>query len=200
MQVSAHITPDDHRDVIATMANMTKVRCIVFFTKFLIFSVAVLIIVALARFVWALGVVLHRGVFIEVFGILSQSPYLLPMFLAALIMVPVAVLLLRFLNQQRQNLNSIVRKGLVNEAFLRDGVNIGETRYELDDDGIRMSQTFVQEFYAWDAFQRIEESEHSIFLVIDDESAIFVPKRAFSDGDGHQSLKAFIEPRIWTGR
>lgn len=196
MQISARISPDDHRDFLHLLARPDKRRREARIASLSLISVSFSMLVGVSVFVGTLGWFLYSGGVVE----LMRRPFLLILVVIGLLLVPVAIAWLRSTNRLRGELKTVIKNGALDQTTLRDGLNVGKTRFEFDNDGIRTSCALVQESFTWEAFQGLKETEENFFLMIDGGSALIVPKRAFSGSKALQSFKAFVGSSIAASR
>jgi len=191
MQGSARISADDFREFLELVVAPGKRRRQARFANLTVLSGSLTMLVGLAGFGWALGLVVYHGALDE----LLRRPDLLVLAVIGVLLVPVAIMWLRGMGRLRGQIKVEIKDPL-DETALRDGVNIGKMRFEFDDDGIRTSHDLVQESLSWDAFQGLEETEQNFFLMIDAGSAVIVPKEVFSGTRSLEAFKAFVRSRI----
>lgn len=192
MQVTAQLTADDHRDFLDLVAPLDKIRRrsrrIGIFLCVMLFFV----VIGALRFVWTLASGYQSGAFVD----LWDRPTLLTPIVSGLLLLPIAVWWLRSAIRMLGKLFTISKPGAIDETGLRNGVNIGNLRFDFGSDGVREKLAEVRSFYAWAAFQGVQETDRNFYLVIDTDSALIVPKRGFDDDASLRAFKGFAVSHI----
>lgn len=128
-------------------------------------------------------------------GILSNY-LLLGLVLLGLGFVPLGILWLWATGRLRETLIESAANREIDETSLCEGINIGSTKFDLDEDGLRVTMAEVQDTYIWRAFQGLTETPNTFCLMIDDGSAVVVPKRACGDETAQQAFRDFVTSKI----
>lgn len=192
MQVTAQLSVDDHRDFLDLVAPLYKIRRRIRIVGIFLLVMLFFLVFGILRFVWTLASGFQSGAFV---GLLDH-PYLFTLITIGLLLIPVAVLWLRSAVPLLGKLFAAGKHGAMDETSLRDGVNIGELQYDFDSEGLWERLALVQSFYAWEAFQSVQETDRNLYLVIDPSCALIVPKRGFDDDTSLQAFKALAASHI----
>ncbi len=206
MQISARIGPDDIRDFVVFVRYRDRTaasRFIAFlgniwdryFSSLAGFWFSYSMVLGMLAFVATLGWALYQGAG----DILWQDPVLMALVLIGILLLPVGYTWLRGnhqLQRKIENQNEARGGDAVDETLMRDGIDIGKARFEFDDDGVRATFSLLEEFFTWEAFQQLEETESNFLLMIDRGSALIVPKRAFSGSKGQQGFRTLVQSRM----
>lgn len=118
------------------------------------------------------------------------------MILLGLGLVPLAVIWLWSVGRLRRTLTATADAHEIDRTSLVDGVHVGATQFEWDEHGLRVSLAKVQSTFSWRAFQRLAETSNTFCLMIDDGSAIVVPKRASGEAAWQQAFQEFVAAKI----
>lgn len=191
MQISTRISPEDYSDFLTrpVFAGGHARRGWIAITELL--GVGTLMFVSMGLLIWTVASLGYQGVLAR----LMQDPTIIfAMLIGLLAMAVVAYLVKRFYRLPLK-IHAEMRNPL-DESALKEGVSVGEARYIIDDRGIRCSLALVRDFYSWDAFQRVEETEACFFLMVDPGTAEIVPKRAFADSESLHAFRAMLAARI----
>ena len=123
-----------------------------------------------------------------------------PTFLIAVgvgvLMLPVAWIWLRWALRQLLKAPRKFKAGSIDASALRDGLNMGRLEFEVLDDGLRIARDLGEERYLWSAFQEVCETDQALFLMVDDQSAEIIPKRAFAAAQACEGFKSLAELEI----
>lgn len=192
MQLSVEILADDIRDFLDFLSGPGRQRFIAGIVTSVWVILLLVILVAFTQFVRSFGYAIESGVILDV---LLHHWVLLAAILAVLLM-PITFVFLRHGVRQLSELLKVVNKGDLDQSVLRDGFFVGDACLEYDERGFKSSYALAEESYTWKAFERLAETERSLFLMIDDRSGLIVPKRAFPDEAAMNEFRAFAESRI----
>jgi len=192
VQVTAQLSADDYRDFLSLVVRLDRLRRRVRLGGIFLCAMLFFVAFAVLSFVWRLASGFHDGAFVD----LLDRPELLIPIVIGLLLIPVALIWLRSIVRLFGRLFADGEPVAMDETVLRDGVNIGESWFDFDGDGIQERLALVQSSYAWDAFQDLRETDRNLYLVIDAGSALIVPKRGFDDDASLQAFKTFAASHI----
>lgn len=192
MRFSATVSLRDHEDLIGFLAGRRRLWWRAQASSLLLLGCGAFIAFSTLSYLWFLGGFLGRG---EAGSGLAQ-PYQLALVLLGLLMIGLMVVWLRGFGWLWFRLQALPKDGETARETLREGVNIGEMAFEADERGLVIASSLVRSTYAWAAFRQLEETERSLFLVVDAGSAVILPKAALGGETGLQAFKALAEPRI----
>lgn len=135
----------------------------------------------LGRWLSALGIGVAAGVACSVTGISLQLPSLL---------VGAAGVTLWLIIVSRLQMRRMVPAA--------DGYILGPRRVSLLEDGLHEASQRHESFFPWHAIRGTQLTEQHMFVMVDNNAAIIVPRRAFSSDTEREQFIAEIQRRVTT--
>ena len=178
MQISTEITVDDHREFIHRVFNEGREGRNAGWLRWELWLAAIFVIVPVLFFFRSLASGLWHGGLVAV---LMAEPVLLFYVLLGLVLTVVVVFYLRWIGRMRRDLKAVSKDEAIDEAGLREGINLGPARFDADEAGIQVAVAESQSRYAWRAFREFMETKRNFYLMIDRGSMLIVPKRGVDD-------------------
>ena len=93
-------------------------------------------------------------------------------------------------------MRAAVHKNSIDKAYFREGLNVGNARFKVTEDKIRVAFSLVSDSYAWSAFEAVKETTSLFCLMISDDTALIVPKCAFGEAASMQAFRSLAMSRI----
>lgn len=182
MRVSAKITPNDHQEFHRALAS-GGIRLALQLKSAQLIAVVIFLLTSLALFAITLAQATHEGGL----AIFLDKPVVLSLAVVGLLCVPGAAALLWGTAPILRALRS-ASSGKIDTASMREGITLGEARYEIGDEGLRVDVDLIQQRYSWRVFSELRETDNLFCLMTGKGRGIVVPKRAF---DGEAALDSF---------
>lgn len=196
MKLSCQVTAEDMQDFLRAIGAPGSGRLFAYVALAVVIVIAGSLVLGMGTLVLMLGIIVANGQTGEVLAAILQDPVLTISVALVVPAVPVAIWWFRRIYRWQVEVRRQLKSAYLDEAALRDGVNIGRTEFDLTDDGIAVTRDFVVDRYLWTAFRSLKETESALLLMIDPGTGVIVPKRAAKGGVSPQSLKAAIAARI----
>lgn len=190
MQINTQISAEDHREFANAVDGVSRQKRAAGRASVILVAVSLFLILAVVGFTVSLARLTYHGSL----DVLLNSPVLVVLIVIGLLLLPVAFAWLRGSSRLRRNLKAAAA-GEIDETCLRDGLNIGVARFELDDDSFHVTFELVQETLPWSMFQTLRETKGLLCLMIDKGSGYIVPKRAFDSNEALRDFKAMVTLR-----
>jgi len=200
MRLTTEISPDDHRlfyqsvtgEGVEEAKAQKEAKDLSRSGHDLYLSLAVLLAVVFVLVLWAV----YRFGFD---GVLSQPLPSIAIFIGVLCVL-VTTLWFICSRQVFKALKDAANGNYIDQRIFRNGLNIGDTRFNVEQTGITYSSEHVQSSYSWPAFHGLKETATAFHLMITDGSGLIVPKRAFGTELQSQEFQAFVAERIGAGK
>lgn len=187
MTLTTEITIDDHNDFQSIFGKRAGSRVL-----FLLGQIILLIILVylLEPIIFLANIYLEAWQTDKLHGLLNDQN-VLPWVIASFLLLPVAFYWIRWVVRSLLDTPKHL-KGGIDESKLRQGYDLGPTRYEVLPAGINIKMRLDEEQFNWSDFQDLRETERSLFLMFDKNRGVLLPKRAFSSDREIQDFKALF--------
>lgn len=90
----------------------------------------------------------------------------------------------------------IVRPARDRAMPVEGGTVLGHHTYELSDDGIRTFSKYTESLVRWGGVRGLQETPTHLFVMIDRNAALMVPKRHIATQEDLESLKQLVRNRV----
>ncbi len=196
MQVSAHITVQDHqnfRDMLSededrTESNLEAAASLIGERRKMILSIAVLALAAgVASIFFNFSNSAHR---------ISATTY----GLLVLLTLPLGLVWIYNTSKLIRRLASGSHDTTLDAEAHKEGHDVGPVRFDFMVDSLHEKFRLVRTSYPWSAVEALRETSTLVCLMVDKDSAVFVPKRAFGDDTTLQAFKDMVAARIEDSR
>ena len=196
MQVSAHITVQDHqdfRDMLSEDADRTERNR----------EAAAILIGARRKMILAIAVFALVVVVASIkFDFSNLAPRISAITAALLLplIMPLALVWFYVASKFIRRLTSDSDDTTLDAEAYKDRHDVGPVRFVFTDDSLHEKFRLVRTSYPWSAVEALRETSTLVCLMVDKDVAVFVPKRAFDDDTTLQSFKDMVAARIEDNR
>ncbi|MGB0843575.1 MAG: YcxB family protein [Alphaproteobacteria bacterium] len=92
----------------------------------------------------------------------------------------------------------MVQLSIVSKALLpsENGLVLGRRTYEIEEDGLVVSQDGTQQAFMWSSINEVVEDDNSVYLFVDKNMAHIFPKAVFASNIQAQEFAAFAREKV----
>ena len=196
MQVSAHITVQDHQDFRDMLSeeedsaesNLESAAKLIDTRRGLIWMMAVCAgLAAVASIFFDFSNLAHR---------IAATTYALLLLLT----MPLGLVWIYDTSKHIRRMTSDTDDTTPDADLFKDGYCVGPIRIELTADALHEKFRLVHSTHPWSAVEALRETSTLVCLMVDKDAAVIVPKRAFDDDTALQAFKDMAASRIEDSR